>query len=251
MLVEVRSISSRPGAPARDAAAGRGRRRRRDRRDEGDVLQPAVARAQVPAGHAADAARQVPGPQPLPRRARTRTTEEVAAAGDAVAAVPGDQGAHLDADPGAGARAPRARSPTRPSRCPARLRARRAAARPARPRWPPRTSATTRAAAGGWPSRSCCSTSSTCCAGAASAATPRPRGARAATATTLTRRWLASMLPFAPTGDQERAIDAVDADLARAAADAAAADGRGRLGQDRRRAARDAARGRARHARRR
>ena len=36
-----------PGAPARDEAARRGRRRRRDRHDEGDVLQPAVARAQA------------------------------------------------------------------------------------------------------------------------------------------------------------------------------------------------------------
>ena len=34
-----------PGPPARDEAARRGDRRRRDRRDEGDVLQPAVARA--------------------------------------------------------------------------------------------------------------------------------------------------------------------------------------------------------------
>ena len=49
VVVEVRSITQPPGAPARDAAARRGGRRRRDRRDEGDVLQPAVAGAQVPA----------------------------------------------------------------------------------------------------------------------------------------------------------------------------------------------------------
>ena len=60
------------GAPARDAAARGGGRRRRERADEGDVLQPAVARAQVPAGHAADAPRQVRGAEPLPRPVRTR-----------------------------------------------------------------------------------------------------------------------------------------------------------------------------------
>ena len=67
VVVEVRSIASRARAPARDEAAGGGRGGRRDRDDEGDVLQPAVAGAQVPAGHAAAAAGQVPGPQPLPR----------------------------------------------------------------------------------------------------------------------------------------------------------------------------------------
>ena len=56
-----------PGPPARDAAAGGVRGGRRDRHDEGHLLQPAVAGAQVPAGNAAAAAGQVRGSQPLPR----------------------------------------------------------------------------------------------------------------------------------------------------------------------------------------
>ena len=62
----------------------------------------------------------------------------------------------------------------------------------------------------------------------------------------LTARWLSEMLPFPLTGDQLAALDAVDADLAQSRADAAAADGGGRVGQDRRRSVRDAAGGRAR-----
>ena len=46
---------SRPVRRRGHEAAGRGHRRRRDRADEGDVLQPAVARAPVPPGHAAGA----------------------------------------------------------------------------------------------------------------------------------------------------------------------------------------------------
>ena len=62
----------------------------------------------------------------------------------------------------------------------------------------------------------------------------------------LTRRWLADSLPFTPTDDQRHAMETVDADLAARSPDAAAADGGGGLGQDRRRALRDAARGRGR-----
>ena len=64
----------------------------------------------------------------------------------------------------------------------------------------------------------------------------------------LTERWLGSMLPFPLTRDQELAVEAVDADIACGGPDAALADGRGRVGQDRRRAVRDAPRRRARHA---
>ena len=55
-------------------------------------------------------------------------------------------------------------------------------------------------------------------------------------------------LPFALTPYQEQAIREIDADLARTAPDAAAPPGRRRLGQDRRRAVRAAARGRERAA---
>ena len=61
------SVDLQPaGAPARDAAVGGGDGRRRDRDDEGDVLQPAVARLPLPGRHPADAARQVRVAQPLP-----------------------------------------------------------------------------------------------------------------------------------------------------------------------------------------
>ena len=67
-------------------------------------------------------------------------------------------------------------------------------------------------------------------------------------APSLTRRWREELLPFALTGDQARAIADARRGARLAAADAAPAHGGGRLGQDRRRAARDAARRRARHA---
>ena len=62
----------------------------------------------------------------------------------------------------------------------------------------------------------------------------------------LSGRWLEELLPFEPTGDQLRALEEIDEDLAGQQADAAAADGRGRVGQDGRRAVRAAASGRAR-----
>ena len=67
-------------------------RRRRDRADEGDVLQPAVARAQVPAGHAADAPRQVRGAQPLPRRSPRADGGGRRAATGEVATYPATEG---------------------------------------------------------------------------------------------------------------------------------------------------------------
>ena len=57
-------------------------------------------------------------------------------------------------------------------------------------------------------------------------------------------RATAAALPFELTEHQERAIAEIDGDLARDRADAAAAPGRRRLGQDGRRALRAAARGR-------
>ena len=58
-----------------------------------DVLQPAVAGAQVPPGHAAAAQRQVRGPQPLPRRSATPPTgEAVGAPAEDVATYPATEG---------------------------------------------------------------------------------------------------------------------------------------------------------------
>ena len=68
--------------------------------------------------------------------------------------------------------------------------------------------------AGGSPSTSCCWSSSRCSAGVCA-------GARPQTAPVLdgppelTARWLETMLPFPLTGDQQRAVDAIDRDLAR------------------------------------
>ena len=54
------------------------------------------------------------------------------------------------------------------------------------------------------------------------------RASRSAAPGELVERWLGS-LPFELTGDQRRAIEEIDADLGRGAADAAAADGGGGL----------------------
>src|SRR5215210_5070173 len=131
---------------AQDEAARGGGRGRRDRRDEGDVLQPAVARAQVPPRDAAAAPGQVPGPQPLPRllpRPDGRGGWRRGGDGD----LSGHRGALVDADPRAGARVAqrqpgRARAAARPAaraRAPARPRrgARRRALRRSRGRAPP------------------------------------------------------------------------------------------------------------------
>ena len=56
--------------------------------------------------------------------------------------------------------------------------------------------------------------------------------------------WRRDQLPFTPTGDQDAAMAQIDAGPCAVAPDATAADGRSRLGQDRRRPARDSARGR-------
>ena len=144
---------------------------RRHRRDEGDVLQPAVARQPVPARHAAHARRQVPGPQPLPRQhPRARPSEVAGGRATRSPQYPATEGHHArrrswrcvrehrrrDRRRG---RAAARRGPRAPSGCPT-----------GRTRSPPRTSATARAAAGGSPSTSCCSTRSSSCACGASAA---------------------------------------------------------------------------------
>ena len=81
------------GAPARHEADGRGARRRRDGHDAGDVLQPAVARAPLPARHAAAADGQA-------RAAATRgfvviehaETGEQVATGEDMATYPASDG---------------------------------------------------------------------------------------------------------------------------------------------------------------
>ena len=176
VVVEVRSIASRPVRrrgmrPLVEATVGR-----RQRVDEGDVLPAAVARPQVPGGYAAGAARQVRGPRPLPRagprphhrgggrRGRRRGRP-----------LPGDRGAVLDPDPD-----PRARSRGRARRR-RRTAARADAGRRAAARAPGRAgrhalrvqTTSRRRDGGGWPSRSCCSCSWPCCAAAGCAATAR------------------------------------------------------------------------------
>ena len=177
VLVEVKSITSRPVRrrgmkPLVEATVSR-----RHRDHEGHVLQPAVAVGAVPDRHAADAGRQVPGQRPLPRQ---RPRQDRRGRGDRrrgrrrgqYPATKGISSTQLLAlvqqhrrrdlrrhRPAAGRAAP--------SRCsfPTDL-----------PRLPPRTSATTRAAAAAWPSTSCCSTRSSSCACATSAApTSTPR----------------------------------------------------------------------------
>ena len=130
VVVEVRSISSRPvrrrGMRPLVEAVGGGRHRHR----QGHVLQPAVARAQVPARHAAAAAGQVRGPQPLPRAVPRRDRRGRRRGGVRGRDLSGDRRAVLDADPRARARA--AGRGTRRARAAARADARqRPAARPA------------------------------------------------------------------------------------------------------------------------
>ena len=120
-----------PRAQARDEAARDRRRRRRDRHDGGDVLQPAVAAAQVRARHAAAAERQVPGPQPLPRAVPRRDGRGGRRRRGGHGDLPGHGRALDDADPRAGA--PVARRRAGVDGAAARAAARdRAAARPRR-----------------------------------------------------------------------------------------------------------------------
>ena len=202
------------GPPARDAAAGRGDGGRRDRGDEGDVLQPALARAALPGRDAAGPARQVRGAPPIPG--------------------PGPRADGRRGRRGAG----RSRTTRPPRGCPRRRSSRWCASTPARsPTWssrcrpgcgpgsgcPDRSAALTEAHFGdgesaadigradGWPSTSCCSCSWRSCAGACSgghrSTAPVLGGERE-----LTARWLdehaavrADRRPGARAGRRRRA----------------------------------------------
>ena len=202
MVVEVRSITARPvrrrgmkplvEAVVADATG----------HDEGDVLQPAVARAQATARDAAAAAR-------ASTRARNRFRVNVPRAdrrGRRVGptpwrSYPATEGLTSTQILAARPRAPRRVARRRSSRCPARMRvaerlpdragrARRRALR--RPRGRPRRLGLRGAAAR--PGR----------AAAPARRAPRRRCAprRWPTPATLTARWLDELLPFTPTGDQ-------------------------------------------------
>ena len=97
-------------------------------------------------------------------------------------------------------------------------RSRRGCAPPAaaRPRRRARRRALRRRRAGpaaGSRSRSCCCSSSRCCGAARCGARPRAPSALDEPPS-LTARWLAESLPFTPTGDQRKAMEAIDGDLA-------------------------------------
>ena len=213
-----------------------------DRDDDGDVLQPAVAGAPYRPGRGCCCRASTRARSGFRVNEHAETGEEVAAAGDEVATYPATEGLS-SAQIAALVHEHRGRIARR-ARAAAGAAARRSSGcRTAPPRSTPPTSATTRAAAGGSRSTSCCCSRSRCCA---AAQPPRGRPRRRARAARRADRALAGdSLPFTPTGDQRKAMEAVDDDVAARPADAAAADGRGRLGQDRRRAVRDAARGRA------
>ena len=94
-----------PGAPARDEAARLRPRLRRDGDDDGDVLQPAVARAPLPPRHAAAADRQVPGSARVPGQ-RARRDGRGRRGGGGHGDLPGLRGPVVGADRGARPRAP-------------------------------------------------------------------------------------------------------------------------------------------------
>ena len=201
---------------------------------------------QYKAGHAAHAGRQVPGRQPLPRQQPRAHRRGGRAARRPPRSTPRPRASprRRSSPPCASTATP---SPTWSSRCPRRCGSpsacpiapaaiaaahfgdreggpraaglRRAARRPGRAAAPARRAPRHAGGRRRW---------------------PRSRRSRACGAT--------RCCPSRPTGDQAAAMDEIDADLARRAPDAAPAHGRGRLGQDRRRPARHAARGRARHA---
>ena len=200
-----------PGAPARDEAARRGDRRRRDRRDEGDVLQPAVARPALPAGTRLVLHGKYQGRNRF-RVSSTRRPRRSAAAGDAVAVYPASEGITSTQIIALGRAATAARSPTCVEPLPAATARRRAPARPARrarrralrrPRGRAPAAGLRRAAAR--PAR---------LLRLRRARRGASRRAALDDAAELTERWLRELLPFAPTGDQRAAMADVDADLA-------------------------------------
>ena len=184
--------------------------------------QPWLRRA-LPPGHAPAAARQGRGAAAASASPTTRPAGELGErrrTGGRGRPLPRHRGRQLDPDPQRSCARTAPRSPTSPSRCPAALRARRAAARPRARRWRRCTSRERRRrprrAAGGWPSRSCCSCSSRCCAAARAARAPeRPRAALGRRRAQLDARagWRARCRSRS-TADQRAAIAAIDADLA-------------------------------------
>ncbi len=131
-------------------------------------------------------------------------------------ALPGLRGDHLDPDPRAclrargidsrGGRGAAERAPSPRSDC-------RTVRQRSAPPTSPTPTVTPSSAAAGSRSTSCCSPSSRFCAGDAPGG--RRPGPRCSTAPRrFAERWLKELLPFPPTGDQEQAVRAIDADLA-------------------------------------
>ena len=248
MVAEVRRdlVAARRAAGSRS----RGHRLRRERPDEGRVVQPAVARRPAAGRHAARPARPLPGPRP--RRSPCPSTSSSTGGRPhdrRRARLSGDRGPQVDEAARAGAGAHRARSASSSSRCrrgcalAERLPDR--AAAPSTRSTSPRTSRrSTRRRGGGSRSRSC-SCSSWRWPRASAQRQERAARARALAATgELVDPWLAHAAVHADRRPAARRASGSTRDLAARAADAAAADGRGRLRQDRGGAARDAARGR-------
>ena len=203
VVVEVRSITLAPGPPARDEAARGGDRRRRDGDHEGDVLQPAVARAQVPARDAADAPGQVPGPQRASGCSSTRRRASRRARAATSRPTRRPRGSRRRRSPRWCA-STATRCATSSSRCPPGC-ARPGGwpDRPARAR-PPRTSATSEA--GPRPARLRGAAAAPARAAAPPRAAPRGRAGRGrSTRRGRSRRagWR-SRCPFTPTDDQAR-----------------------------------------------
>ena len=188
---------------------------------------------------------QVPGPRRGFRVNEHAETGELVATGEDMATYPASDGLTIGADRGARARAPRRRSATRSEPLPARLRA--------LERLPDRAAALDAAHFGDQEAgrrrlafdellllqiallrrralrREAAHARAARAAGRADRALARRTRCRSRRPATSAPRW-----------------PSIDDDVAQRAPDAAAADGRGRLGQDRRRALRDAARGRVR-----
>ena len=230
-MVEVRS-ARRAADPAPQPDDRRGDGRRRSRAGEGGLVQPGLARRAAAAGDAAAALRQARPLRLSGRGARVRRRRAAAPGSTRPGSCPvhpATERLRAAADPRVGLAGAAAR--------PARDRA--AAGRAARP--PPAGRRGRRAGGGalsrrprrarsgrasGSPSRSCSCTRPRSRRAARDAQASRP-GIALGRPGELVERWLAS-LPFELTGDQRRAIEEIDADLVAAAADAAAADGRGR-----------------------
>ena len=257
VAVTVRSVDRQADArPAPQARRGAGRRR--DRADGGGLVQPAVARAPARRGRRACCCTAS-----CSRRNEFWVTEhELLGGGEARRSTPSGLVPVYPATEGITPRgcASSCGTPTGRIRDVGRAAAGARCARPSgcptgRPRSPPRTSptarrtsATARAAArvrGAVPAPARARR-------APARARARARGARAARGDRRAGRPLARVAAVrADRRPAARDAREIDADLGARAADAAAADGRGRRGQDRGGAARDAARGRERRARRR